>query len=93
MKKTMAKVPPVEWVPCGEALPEPGKFVWVVVGRVIESGSARRYDREVHMGVYRGDKFEIFPYRFPMVSNEVWAWGPITRPEVPVCRANKNGYS
>lgn len=83
-------VPEAEWTPCGQGLPPVGRFVWICVGRVIEAGAARRYEREVHLGVYRGpmpaEQFQIYPYSMPMVSNQVWAWAPITPPIPPVCR-------
>jgi hypothetical protein len=79
-------VPDVNWISCGFALPEAGKFVWVCVGRVIESGVAKRYERQVHMGVYRDNlQFQIYPFG-TMCSDQVWAWAPIIRPERPVCR-------
>jgi hypothetical protein len=89
MMTKASTIPAVEWISCGDDLPDPGKFVWVVIGRCIAAGEARRYQREVHMGVFRSEirGFEIFPYRLPMCSNEVWAWAPIARPNVPVCRS------
>jgi hypothetical protein len=79
-------VPAVEWVSCGVDLPEPGRFVWVVVGRTLEAGEARRYLREVHMGVYNGMGFQIFPYSIPPISSEVWAWASMTPPNPPFVR-------
>jgi hypothetical protein len=82
-------VPDVEWISCGHSLPDAGHFVWVCVGRVIESGVARRYERQVHMGVYKNDlQFQIFPFG-NVCSNEVWAWAPIIPPERPVVRPRK----
>ncbi len=83
-------IPQAEWTPCGHGLPPVGRFVWVCVGRVIEAGSARRYEREVHLAVYRGpsptEQFQIYPYELPMCSNQVWAWASVTPPTPPVCR-------
>jgi hypothetical protein len=82
-------VPDVDWVPCGTRLPEPGKFVWVVLGCIITSGEARRYNRQVAMGVLQVDgerQFSIFPYSLPLVSTEVWAWASMIPPAAPICK-------
>lgn len=79
-------IPNVEWIPCGTSLPTPGKYVWVVLGRVVEHGDARRYVREVAMGVYQDGRFQIYPYHTPVCSTEVWAWARMVPPEPPFCR-------
>jgi len=84
--QTKCLIPTVEWVSCGVELPTPGRFVWVVVGRTVEAGEARRYMREVHMGVYNGQGFQIFPYHLPTISTEVWAWAAMVPPNPPFCR-------
>lgn len=85
-------IPQVEWTPCRIELPTEGKFVWIVVGREYRSGAARRYEREVHMGVYNGECFQIFPYSTPIISNEVWAWAKIVAPAPPIVTlTKKNG--
>jgi hypothetical protein len=82
-------IPQADWISCGQDLPDLGKFVWVIVGRIIQSGTAKRYLREVHMGVYKGDNgFEIHPFRQPMVSTMVWAWAPIIPPLPPLVSVN-----
>lgn len=86
MTKHQCLIPAVEWVSCGEDLPEQGRFVWVVVGKTVEAGEARRYMREVHMGVYNGQGFHIFPYHVPPLSTEVWAWAAMIPPNPPFCR-------
>jgi hypothetical protein len=88
-------VPDVDWVPCGMRLPEAGKFVWVVLGRTIISGEARRYDRQVAMGVLQADgehQFSIFPYSLPLVSTEVWAWASMIPPAAPICKRADQSY-
>lgn len=86
-------IPNVFWVACGERLPDEGKFVWIIVGREIVSGEAHRYQREVHMGVYRGNLgFQIHPYRLPLISNAVWAWAEMIPPNPPICKHNAPGY-
>ncbi len=85
-QQTTSLVPNVQWVACGQALPDEDKLVWVVVGRVIESGFARRYERQVHMGVYRGNlRFQIHAFG-PTISDQVWGWATITPPERPACK-------
>lgn len=80
-------IPDVEWVPCARGLPTKGIFVWVVVGRVISAGNARRYEREVHMAIRSDDLvFQIFPYKTPICSTKVWAWAVMTPPDAPVCK-------
>jgi hypothetical protein len=83
---TKDSIPKVEWTSCGDDLPEPNKFVWVCVGRVIEVGEARRYQREVHMGMFNGTGFQIFPYEVPILSNQVWCWANMMPPNPPCCR-------
>lgn len=85
-------IPEVEWITCTRGLPERGKFVWVVIGRAIESGSARRYIREVAMGIYQGPGFQIFPYITPVCSTDVWAWAKMVPPAPPICRTHATEY-
>jgi hypothetical protein len=86
-------VPRVEWRSCGIALPPEEKFVWVVTGRVIECGEARRYERQVHMGVYKGNlQFQVYPFELPVCSEQVWAWAPIVPPDRPVCKQSVESY-
>lgn len=88
MNMTPEMIPAVEWIPCQNGLPSPGTFVWIVVGKVIESGVARRYPREVHMGVFQEEgKFQIYPYKTPILSNQVWAWAPMVPPSAPLCKS------
>jgi hypothetical protein len=82
--KTVDLIPNVEWVSCANRLPQEGKFVWVVLGRVVEHGEAKRYVREVAMGSYLGGVgFQIFPYKLPICSNQVWAWASMVPPAPP----------
>jgi hypothetical protein len=91
MNMTPNMIPVADWVPCAQGLPEPGKFVWIVVGRIVGAGLARRYVKEVHMGTWDSEKecFKIYPYRLPMVSNQVWAWAQMIPPSAPLTRSTE----
>lgn len=91
MEMTPNLIPNAEWIPCCQGLPEPGKFVWVVVGKIIAVGLARRYHKEVHMATYdtESQHFKIYPYRLPMVSNQVWAWAQMVPPKPPLTRSTE----
>jgi hypothetical protein len=84
-------IPAAEWIPCCQGLPEPNKFVWIVVGRIVANGLARRYVKEVHMGVWDDEtqRFKIYPYRTPIISNQVWAWAQMIPPAAPLTRSTE----
>lgn len=89
MNMTPNLIPAADWIPCADGLPDPGRFVWVVVGKVLGSGLARRYLKEVHVGTWDEEKgcFKIYPYHVPMVSNTVWAWARMIPPAAPITRS------
>lgn len=91
MEMTPNLIPEADWIPCAQGLPEPGKFVWIVVGKILGSGLARRYVKEVHMGTWdeANQHFKIYPYRLPMVSNTVWAWAQMIPPVAPLTRSTE----
>jgi hypothetical protein len=91
MKMTPNLIPKADWILCAQGLPEPGKFVWIVVGKVLGSGLARRYLKEVHMGTWNEESrcFKIYPYRLPIVSTTVWAWAPMIPPTAPLTRSTE----
>jgi hypothetical protein len=91
MKMTPNLIPAADWVPCASGLPEPNKFVWIVVGKIVSNGLARRYVKEVHMGVWddETERFKIYPYRTPIVSNQVWAWAQMIPPSAPMTRSTE----
>jgi hypothetical protein len=91
MKMTPNLIPSADWVPCIQGLPEPDKFVWIVVGKVVATGLARRYAKEVHMGVWdaENERFKIYPYQTPIISNQVWAWAQMVPPSPPITRSTE----
>jgi hypothetical protein len=95
MNMTPKMIPEVDWIPCHQGLPAAGKFVWIVVGKIVEAGLARRYPKEVHMGVYIEEtgKFKIYPYCSPMISNSVWAWAPMVPPNPPMCKSTESVHN
>jgi hypothetical protein len=91
MNMTPNLIPNADWIPCRNGLPEPNKFVWVVVGKIVQTGLARRYKKEVHMAVWDAETshFKIYPYRLPIVSNQVWAWAQMVPPTPPITRSTE----
>lgn len=91
MEMTPNLIPNADWIPCAHGLPEANKFVWVLVGKIVQAGLARRYQKEVHMAVWDGDaqRFKIYPYRLPILSNQIWAWAQMVPPAAPITRSTE----